>query len=295
MTTSQVQKAACALPVQEGRAMAVTASERTPFSTTPTVDLSDVAARIAYTHQLFDDLSAAGADAVRREEVLSRITEFYEPVVSQLARRYRRRGADDDELRQVGFVGLMKAVNNYDVARGDLMPYAVATILGEIKRHFRDRCWAIRPTRRVQELEMRITASQSDLAQSTRHTPTVDELADHMGEDRHEVAVAVGARSLFNLLSTDAPSAEGDTTTLGDGLGADESGFGRAEASATIRSALARSTLSERDRQVLALRFFEDMTQREIACVIGTTQMQVSRILKRALADLRQAIGPMSA
>jgi RNA polymerase sigma-B factor len=214
-------------------------------------------------------------------------------VVAQLARRYRGRGADLDELRQVGYVGLMKAINGYEIDRGDLMPYAVTTILGEIKRYFRDRCWAIRPTRRVQELEMRLTSARADLEQHLGRNPTVGELAESVGEDPDDVAVAAQANTLFHLLSTDAPTRETQSYSLGETVGYDDRGYAQAEAGAMVRTAVAECGLSEREREILAMRFFDDLTQREIAKRVGTTQMQVSRILTRVMAALREKLGPI--
>jgi RNA polymerase sigma-B factor len=276
--------------------MAATVHDSTLLSNSTSVDLSDVGARAAYTRALFAALAETSPDdRERREQILTRMAEFYEPVVSQLARRYGRRGADHDELRQVGYVGLMKAINNYEVERGDLMPYAVSTILGEIKRHFRDRCWAIRPTRRIQELELQLASARTRLEQQLGREPSLGDLADHLGESLGDVTAAVHSNTLFRLLSTDATTGDSNAATIGESVGHDDGGYLRAEAGAIIRSALARTPLSERDRRVLAMRFFEDLTQREIAQVIGTTQMQVSRILTRALSRLRDDIGSMSA
>jgi len=256
----------------------------------------DVDDRVAQTRRLLAEIrTAGGADAVERDRLLTELTDLYAPVVSQLARRYGRRGVDHDELCQVAYIGLMKAINNYDLDRADLMPYAVATMLGEIKRYFRDRCWAIRPTRRVQELELRLAGGRAALEQDLGRHPTVLELADHLGEDPEDVSVAMQSNSLFRLLSTDAAVDGTASGTLGDRVAHDDAGFSRAEASAMIRAAVSSASLSERDRQIVRMRFFDDMTQREIAAVIGTTQMQVSRILTRTLAALRATIGPLTA
>jgi RNA polymerase sigma-B factor len=251
-------------------------------------DRIDAAERASLTHTLFGELAAADDD--RREFLIGEITALYADVAEQIARRYSGRGEDVDELRQVAYVGLMKAINGYQPERGDLLPYAVTTMSGEVKRHFRDRCWDIRPTRRVQELDMRMSRAGADLEQELGRSPTVAELADRIEESPEDVSIAMHSRTLFNLMSTDAPLSDPGSQCLGDTLGHADRGFDRAEASIMLRTAVATCGLSARDRQVLGLRFFRGLTQREIAAEIGVTQMQVSRILARVLAVLRDQL-----
>lgn len=264
--------------------------------TLPARDGVDVAAeaRRIRTVELLDELARAGG--AERDVLLTQLTRLYADVVEQIARRYRGRGVEHDVLCQVGYVGLMKAINGYRVERGDLLPYAVTTISGEVKRHFRDRCWDIRPIRRIQELELRLAQARADLAQELGREPTVAETADRLGEDPDDVRTAAASYSLYNVMSTDAATRreaghDSDALTLGESVGGDDGGYERAE----IRSLLgdAMSCLTERERRILGLRFYRDMTQREIAEEIGVTQMQVSRILTRTIARLRDQLGAL--
>ena len=245
----------------------------------------------ARTAELFEQLSAA--DQADRGTVMAEITRLYAPLVEQIARRYRHRGEAADDLRQVGYLGLMKAISGYRPGRGPLMPYAAATIAGEIKKHFRDRGWAVRPTRAVQELEMRLAGVRSDLEQEFGRAATAADMAARLGESVDAVRAAQISRHFYHLMSTETIVRGAGDVTVGDRLGRVDSHYQVAEASAMLRNAVASSGLSQRDRQVLFMRFFQDLTQREVADQIGVTQMQVSRIQTRALAILRAQLGDL--
>ena len=225
-------------------------------------------------------------DASAREALVERFL----PLARQLARRYQRGNEPLDDLVQVASVGLVKAIDRFDPDRGTAFSsYAVPTILGELKRHFRDTGWALHVPRGVQERVMRTSAALSRLAKQLGRSPTTAELAEATGLSREEVVEALEAATAYDALSLDAPrsAAEGDGDSHLDGVSAGDPGFGLVELRATLAPAL--RTLPERDRLVLHLRIAEDMTQSEIAELVGVSQMHVSRLIRRALARLQDA------
>jgi RNA polymerase sigma-B factor len=246
--------------------------------------------RARRTAELFQEAEAA--DSRRRTEILHEVAELNVAIARSLARRYRGRGEPIDDLEQAACVGLMKAVNGYRTDRErDFLMYAVPTILGELKKHFRDHCWTVRPTRRIQELNARVVAATADLSQSLRREPSVAEIAYNVGEDIAAVEEVRTSHGCWSPLSLDAPlSTEGpdQSPTLTRALGCDEAGYQSAEASAMLVDAV--RMLPKRHRRILWMRYFEDLTQREIAAEIGTTQMQVSRLLTTITAQLRSEI-----
>jgi RNA polymerase sigma-B factor len=166
----------------------------------------------------------------------------------------------------------------------------VPTIAGEIKRYFRDRTWAVRPPRDLQEMTLRVDRAVSEFAEALHRQPSISEIAKAVGTHQEAVLEALQAGGAYRAVSFDAPRAGGggdDAGTLGDGIGVAESGFGRAEDRATLRQLM--STISQRERDVLRMRFEEDMTQAEIGAMIGVSQMQVSRIIRQAIERLRLA------
>ncbi|WP_210651621.1 SigB/SigF/SigG family RNA polymerase sigma factor [Nocardioides sp. SYSU D00065] len=202
-----------------------------------------------------------------------------------MAARYRNRGIELDDLEQVALLGLTKAAHRFDPDIGhDFMSYAAPTIRGEIRRHFRDAGWTIRPPRRVQELQARITTASDDLALTLGRSPRPSEVAAHLGAELTDVVEALAADGCFTPTSLDATVGE-DTTSLGDFLGEHDREFQRAEAQVVLHPLVRR--LSPRDRRIVHLRFYEDRTQQEIAQAVGLTQAQVSRLLTRILAELR--------
>jgi RNA polymerase sigma-B factor len=248
--------------------------------------------RASLTRELFA-LAETTADERERAGIRREIAEVNVEVARSIARRYKGRAEAIEDLEQAACVGLMKAVNGYRTSHGtDFLTYAVPTISGEIKKHFRDRAWTIRPTRRIQELHARITATTADLTQKLRRHPTVTEVADALDEDIGAVEEALASHSCFSTLSLDAPMPSNEThgdSTLAALIGSEDTGYGSAEAHAIVASAMRK--LPERDRQILWMRYFDDLTQREIAAAIGVTQMQVSRLLTRIMAQLRDEIG----
>jgi RNA polymerase sigma-B factor len=243
--------------------------------------------RAVETNELFAKLADTD-DPEERDLLRARIVDLNLDVVRGAARRYRNRGVPLEDLEQVGCLGLVKAINRFRPEHGsDFLSYAVPTITGELKRYFRDRCWVIRPTRQIQELQPRAVAAAADLRQALGRDPTLEELTDDLGEDRHTVRLAVNAHVCYAAASLDSIVADGQLP-LGGVLGEDEPGFATAEARAMLAPALSR--LTDHDRRILTLRFYRGLSQREIGAKVGLSQMQISRILSRLLFELRGAL-----
>jgi RNA polymerase sigma-B factor len=216
------------------------------------------------------------------------------PVARAIAHRYRNRNIDTADLEQVAYEGLVKAVDRFDQSFGkDFLSFAVPTILGEIKRHFRDFGWAVRPPRRITELQADISAATADLTQQLGRSPRPREVARALERSEDEVVEALACDGAFSPASLNVPVGTDGTTTVGDYLIADNVEAERAEARMLLGPAI--RTLSDRDRLILELRFFHGWSQEKIGAEIGVTQMQVSRLLGRILTDLRAAIGDIDA
>jgi len=234
--------------------------------------------------------SALFARAHVREDPRARelLIERYLPLARRLARRYQHTDEPLDDLVQVASIGLLKAVDRFDCAREVMFSsYAVPTILGELKRHFRDRTWSVRVPRDLQELALRVDQTLTRLSVGSRRSPSVGEIARVVEASEEQVLDALEAMSAYRAGSLDAPRStrEEETESVADSLGSHDSGFDRAEERATLQPLLAR--ISERERTVLELRFGEDLTQAEIGERIGVSQMQVSRLIRQALIRLR--------
>ena len=218
------------------------------------------------------------------------LVERFLPLARQLARRYQRAGEPLDDLLQVASLGLIKAIDRFDPDREiAFSSYAVPTILGEIKRYFRDRTWAVRVPRDLQELTLKVDRAVGELSETLRRQPSVAEIATAVGSEEEEVLEALQAGGAYRAVSFDAPRSgrDEDVATVGDSVGVDEDGFDRAEERATLKQLMA--TVTPREREVLRMRFEQDMTQAEIGAVIGVSQMQVSRVIRQALVRLRAA------
>jgi RNA polymerase sigma-B factor len=225
-------------------------------------------------------------DARARDQLVERFL----PLARQLARRYQRAGEPLDDLLQVASLGLIKAIDRFDPDREiAFSSYAVPTILGEIKRYFRDRTWAVRVPRDLQELTLKVDRAVGELSEELRRQPSVGEIATAVGAEQEDVLEALQAGGAYRAVSFDAPRTGGDedVATLGDSVGIDEHGFDRAEERATLEQLM--STVTPREREVLRMRFEHDMTQAEIGAVIGVSQMQVSRVIRQAISRLRAA------
>ena len=226
-----------------------------------------------------------GRDPLGRDAIVERFL----PLARQLAARYQRPGEPFDDVFQVACYGLVKAVDRFDADRGvAFSSYAVPTITGEIKRHFRDKAWAVRVPRDLQELAMRVERVVAELTRDLGRAPTVEQVAGAVGIEAEQVLEAMQAASAYRATSLDTPRPGGDEDpggTLGDTIGVVEDGYDRAEQRAVL-SALVRS-LSVREREVLRLRFEHDLTQAQIGEIVGVSQMQVSRVLRHAITRLR--------
>lgn len=228
-----------------------------------------------------------------RAHLLDTVVELNLVVAEAIASRYRGRGVADDDLVQVAFEGLVKAVRRFTPADGrDLLSFAVPTIRGEIRRHFRDRGWVVRPPRRVQELRQRATGCTEQLQREQGRAPTLGEVADRLGTSEGEYREAMAASGCFRPTSLDRPVGRSPeaSTSLGDMFAdpAQAHPFDRAEARIMLEPLLAR--LEGRDRQIVRMRFFEDLTQPEIGRRLGITQAQVSKLLARILSGLRSEL-----
>jgi RNA polymerase sigma-B factor len=254
----------------------------------PFVPPPETADRAARTEELLDELRAAPDDSTARQ-LRDAVVELNLCVARSLAHRYRDRGLDVEDLEQVAYLALVKAAHRFDPDAGhDFLSYAVPTIRGELRRHFRDVGWVVRPPRRIQELQGRIADVHVDLAGRLGRSPRAGDLADELDERRSDVEEALGAEGCFVPASLDRPVGDNGTTSVGDLLWSEDDEQARAEARIVLGPVVQR--LGERDRRILRLRYFEDRTQREIGEDIGVTQMQVSRLLSRILDDLREAL-----
>ncbi|GGF95446.1 RNA polymerase sigma factor SigF [Rhodococcoides trifolii] len=224
---------------------------------------------------------------VKRDALVTRCL----PLAEHIARRFDGRGEAHDDLVQVARVGLVNAVDRFDVERGsDFVSFAVPTIMGEVRRHFRDAGWAVRVPRRMKELHLQLSRAVGDLAQTLGRSPTVSELAEYLDLERDEVAQGLTAGNAYQTLSVDSASTGGDSEglTLADTLGDYDKEMENVENHEALRPLLAK--LPERERNVLLLRFFGNMTQTQIAEKMGISQMHVSRLLARTLAGLREEL-----
>ncbi len=231
---------------------------------------------------LFDRYLRQG-DRRAREELVERFL----PLARQLARRYQRAEEPLDDLVQVASLGLLKAIDRFDPDRQiAFSSYAVPTILGELKRHFRDRTWSVRVPRDLQERTLKVDKAVVGLSRDLRRAPSVPEIAVAVETTEEQVLEALEASGAYRATSLQAPrGGDEDGDTLGDAMGRPELGFQLAEDRATLDRLL--HAVTPREREVLRLRFAEDMTQAEIGEIIGVSQMQISRLIRQAVARLR--------
>jgi RNA polymerase sigma-B factor len=223
------------------------------------------------------------------------LIEAHKSLASHLARRFANRGEPFDDLLQVAYLGMLKAVERFDPDRNlEFSTFATATVEGELKRHFRDKTWSVRVPRRPQELHLRLGNVINDLSQRLNRPPRVPEVAADLGVTEEEVLEAMEVGGAYRSSSLDARPADGsDSTTLERRLGSDDHGFDLAEHRVLLERVLA--DLPERERRIVELRFFEDMTQTEIAQEVGISQMHVSRLLTRTLIHLRDRLQTLEA
>ena len=224
-------------------------------------------------------------DPDAREELV----RLHYPLVEYLAYRFAGRGEPVDDLVQVASIGLLKAIDRFEQDRGvKFSTYATPTIIGELKRHFRDRGWAMRVPRRLQEIGLQLSRVVSELSQELGRSPTVPEMSSRSGLTEEEVIEGMDAVGAHTLASLDAP-ADDEGTTTGGRIGVEDETFELLEGWASVAPHLEK--LGDRERRILYLRFFRGLTQSQIARKIGISQMHVSRILARTLETLREAVG----
>jgi RNA polymerase sigma-B factor len=221
------------------------------------------------------------------ERARSELVERTLPLARTLARRYANKGEALDDLEQVAALGLVKAIDRFDLDREvRFTTFAVPTIAGEIKRHFRDRGWMVRVPRDVQELSARLAIVRERLTRELGRSPTVQELARAAEAGIEQVLEALGAADAYRALSLDEPLGEGLEAM--DSIGGPDAGFERVEQRHMLRSGLEH--LPAREREILHLRFYEGLTQREIAGRVGVSQMHVSRLIRRSIESLRERL-----
>ena len=235
---------------------------------------------------LLNAMAAMPVEHPSRAALRDRAIEAWLPLARHLAHRYSGRGEPTDDLIQTATVGLIKAVDKFDPDRGvDFAGYAIPTIIGEIKRHFRDRTWSIRVPRRLQELRLAITEANSTLTHTLGRSPTVADISVHLGVTEEEVLEGLEGARAYNATSLSTPISADGTTELGDTLGGEDHEYELAEMRVALGPALA--TLDEREQKILTLRFYGNLTQSQIAEQVGISQMHVSRLLTKALVKLR--------
>ena len=225
-----------------------------------------------------------------RVRLREELVEAHLPLVEYLARRFRNRGEPLDDLVQVATIGLIKSVDRFDLDRGvEFSTYATPTIVGEIKRHFRDKGWAIRVPRRLQELKLSLTKATSELSQKNGRSPTVAELAGHLGLTEEEILEGLESANAYSAVSLDAPDGgDDDSPAVADSLGMMDDALEGVEYRESLKPLLEQ--LPAREKRILLLRFFGNMTQSQIASELGISQMHVSRLLARTLAQLRTGL-----
>ena len=223
----------------------------------------------------------------RDRHARNELIEAHRGLATHLARRYANRGEPLDDLIQVALLGILKAVERFDLDRGlEFSTFATATVEGELKRHFRDKTWSIRVPRRSQELHLRLAPTVAELGQRLGRAPRISEIAAELGIRDDEVLEAMEVGGAYRSASLDAPGGEGrEVSGLAERIGTLDANFDLVEHRVVIERALEQ--LPERERTILRLRFFDELTQTEIAEQVGVSQMHISRLLARSLADLR--------
>lgn len=239
------------------------------------------------TRALFAEMQEGGEYAA--EHARGRLVELHLPLAEYLARRFGNRGELHEDLVQVATIGLIKAIDRFDLERGvAFSTYATPTIVGEIKRHFRDRGWTIRVPRRLQEIQAVINQAVSDLGQELGRSPTVAEIAHRVGMSEEEILEGLESANAYSPLSLDAPDPSGEMGAVIEQLGDEDDALSAVIDRETVKPLL--DQLDARAKRILMLRFFHNMTQSQIAEDLGISQMHVSRLLSRTLAQLRAGI-----
>jgi RNA polymerase sigma-B factor len=240
--------------------------------------------------ELFVELTADGASRATRTAARDELVHLHLPLVEHCARRFRNRGEPFEDLVQVGTIGLLKSIDRFDLERAvEFSTYATPTIIGEIKRYFRDKGWAIRVPRRLQELRMQIGAATAELTQSLGRSPTPRELAGAIGCSVEEIVEGIESSNAYSTLSLDATDDSEDAGgSMLDAIGVMDENLEHVEIRESLKPLL--DALEPREKKILLLRFFKNRTQTQIAEEIGVSQMHVSRLLTRTLDQLRTSL-----
>ena len=239
---------------------------------------------------LFATLIDPESSDAQRSTARDGLVRLHLPLVEHCARRFRNRGEPFEDLVQVGTIGLIKSVDRFDTERGvEFSTYATPTIIGEIKRYFRDKGWAIRVPRRLQELRMQISSATAELTQGLGRAPTPSELATAIGCSVDEVIEGIESSNAYSTLSLDAgDSTEDGSMSMLDTMGVDDVGLEHVELRESLKPLL--ESLPAREKNILMLRFFKNMTQSQIAAEVGVSQMHISRLLNKTLEHLRVSL-----
>ncbi|MGW0857826.1 RNA polymerase sigma factor SigF [Streptomyces sp. NPDC002690] len=291
-----------AVPEQQARPHPVDGADGTdgPSGLTVAVEQAERAGQMSeHGHHDPNDRSAARALFVvlrelpdgspEKAELRNRLVRMHLPLVEHLARRFRNRGEPLDDLTQVATIGLIKSVDRFDPDRGvEFSTYATPTVVGEIKRHFRDKGWAVRVPRRLQELRLSLTTATAELSQQHGRSPTVHELAERLGISEEEVLEGLESANAYSTLSLDVPDTDDESPAVADTLGSEDEALEGVEYRESLKPLL--EGLPPREKRILLLRFFGNMTQSQIAQEVGISQMHVSRLLARTLAQLRERL-----
>lgn len=252
--------------------------------------VSEAISEYADVTEMFRRLTALDEGSLPYQRQREAIVDRTLPLADHVARRYRNRGEPIDDLVQAARVGLVNAVNRFDPDNGaDFLSFAIPTIMGEVRRHFRDYGWAVKVPRRLKDLQGQLVKARAELSQNIGRAPTPSEVAAHLGIEREAVMEATIASSNYSTLSTDVQaSADDEFRSVGDTLGDIDPNIDKVVDLETVRPLIA--ALPEREKTVLLLRFFESMTQTQIAERMGYSQMHVSRLLAQALRRLREQV-----
>jgi RNA polymerase sigma-B factor len=236
--------------------------------------------------ELFRALATSGDRRIR-----NLLVERHTGLAVHIARRFPSGRSNDDDLRQVALYGLVKAVDRFDPDHGaQFASFAGSTIEGELKRHFRDRTWVVRVPRSAKELHLAVRKGSEELTQRNAVSPTVDQLSEHLGIGREDVLRGLAASAAYRVDTLDAPFDDGSGADRQQTLAAHEDGYAASENRQVVQNLLAQ--LPERERQIVGLRFFEELSQTEIAERVGVSQMHVSRLLRQSFERMRQLATP---
>ena len=236
---------------------------------------------------MFEQLAALEAGTSDHEALRAALIERHLPLVTFMARKFADRGEPLDDLIQVGTIGLIKAIDRFEISKGfEFSTFATPTIVGEIKRHFRDKTWAVRVPRRLQELGASVTKATTELTQKLDRSPTPKEIAKHLGITVDDVAEALESNAAYSTVSLDVTSET--ATSIGETFGALDEALESVEYRESLKPLL--SQLDDREKRILQMRFFDNLSQSQIATELGISQMHVSRILNKVLTHLREGL-----